>query len=137
MLNFNAMDMSSWYQSLVKPSWAPPAWVFGPVWSFLYLLILVSFFYVGFLAFKKKISFIILLPFLLNIVFNLLFTPLQFSLQNNVLALLDVILVFLTLIWAMIVIYPFAQWVTWIQVPYLLWVSFAMVLQASITYLNR
>ncbi|HMQ09675.1 MAG TPA: tryptophan-rich sensory protein [Oligoflexia bacterium] len=131
------MDMSSWYQSLLKPDWAPPAWVFGPVWTFLYVLIIISFSYVGFLAFKKKIGFIILLPFLLNIIFNLLFTPLQFSLHNNVLALLDVILVFLTLIWAMIVIYPFAQWVTWIQIPYLLWVSFAMLLQASITYLNR
>jgi tryptophan-rich sensory protein len=49
----------------------------------------------------------------------------------------DVILVFGTLIWAIIAIYPHAHWVAYIQIPYLLWVSFATVLQLTISYLNR
>jgi len=77
------------------------------------------------------------LPFLLNLIFNFAFTPIQFGLKNNYLAALDILLVLATLIWAMAVIYPHARWIAYIQIPYLLWVSFATVLQLTITYLNR
>jgi len=86
---------------------------------------------------KSQISWFVLLPFFLNIVFNVAFTPLQFKLKNNYLALLDISLVLLTLIWAMIKIYPFAPWISLANIPYLLWVTFATVLQSSITWLNR
>jgi len=131
------MQESEWYQQLVRPSWSPPSWLFGPVWTFLYILIAVSFFKVFQLTFQKRISFIIALPFILNFIFNFAFTPLQFGLRNNFLAAIDILLVLGTLIWAMIAIYPHAKWITFIQIPYLLWVSFATVLQLTITYLNR
>lgn len=131
------MQESEWYQQLVRPSWSPPSWLFGPVWTFLYILIAVSFFKVFQLALQKKISFIVALPFILNLVFNFAFTPLQFGLRNNFLAAIDILLVLGTLVWAMIAIYPQAKWITYIQIPYLLWVSFATVLQLTITYLNR
>jgi translocator protein len=86
---------------------------------------------------RKEVAFIVVLPFILNLIFNFAFTPLQFGLKNNVLAAIDIILVLGTLIWAMIAIYPHARWITYIQTPYLLWVSFASVLQFTITYLNR
>jgi translocator protein len=130
------MNTYSWYQALVKPSWAPPAAVFGPVWTFLYVLIAVSFGYAGFLFFKGKIPYIILLPFILNLIFNFAFTPIQFGLQNNFLAAIDILLVLGTLIWALLAIYPYAQWVSFINIPYLLWVTFATVLQLTITCLN-
>ena len=130
------MPNASWYQTLIKPTWAPPVWLFGPVWTALYAIIIVSFGYVGFLFFKDRISFLVLLPFVLNIVFNLLFTPLQFGLQNNILAAIDILLVLGTLIWALISIFPFARWVSFINLPYLLWVCFATILQLTITVLN-
>lgn len=125
-----------WYQTLIKPTWAPPAWLFGPVWTALYAIIIASFGYVGFLFFKGRIPFLVLLPFILNIIFNLLFTPLQFGLQNNLLAAIDILLVLGTLIWALLAIFPFAKWVSFVNIPYLLWVSFAAVLQLTITVLN-
>jgi len=131
------MQSSEWYQQLIRPSWSPPSWLFGPVWTFLYILIAVSFFKVFQLTFQKRISFIIALPFILNLVFNFAFTPLQFGLKNNFLAAIDIFLVLGTLIWAMIAIYPHQRWITFLQIPYLLWVSFATVLQSTITYLNR
>ena len=128
---------SLWYQTLIKPTWAPPAWLFGPVWTFLYVVIAVSYGYVGYLFFTKKIPFVVFLPFILNLVFNALFTPVQFGLQNNFLAMLVIFAVLGTLIWAMVVIYKYAPWVTYVNTPYLVWVCFATVLQVTITVLNR
>jgi translocator protein len=131
------MNTYSWYQHLIKPSWAPPSWLFGPVWTILYILITISFGKVFVLAFKKQIPMIIVLPFVLNLIFNFAFTLLQFGLRNNYLAAVDIILVLATLIWAIIVIYPHVHWIAYLQIPYLLWVSFATVLQLTITYLNK
>jgi len=131
------MNSYNWYSTLVKPSWAPPSYLFGPVWSVLYLLILISFGKVFMLFFEKKIPWVVALPFVLNLFFNFIFTYFQFTLKNNLLASIDILLVLITLIWAMYMIYPYAKWITYIQIPYLLWVSFATVLQLTITYLNR
>lgn len=130
----NAYD---WYKTLVKPSWAPPSFLFGPVWTFLYVLIFISYGYVGYLYYTKKVPFIVVLPFILNLVFNFAFTPLQFGLKNNLLASIDVLLVLGTLIWALWSIYPYSSWVTYMNIPYTLWVCFASVLQLTITYLNK
>jgi len=127
---------NNWYSLLIKPSWSPPAWLFGPVWTLLYLLIAISFGRVFISAYQKKIALIIVLPFILNLIFNFAFTPLQFGAKNLVLASVDILLVLITLIWGMTAIYPYMKWITFIQIPYLLWVSFASVLQLTITYLN-
>lgn len=131
------MNSYNWYQTLSKPIWAPPAWLFGPVWSILYLIIIFSFGYVAFLFFKGRISFWIFLPFVLNIIFNLAFTPLQFGLKNNLFASIDILLVLTTLAWALFIIFPIVSWVAFANMPYLLWVCFATMLQLTITFLNR
>lgn len=127
----------TWYKALIKPTWAPPSWLFGPVWTFLYILIFISFGTVFRMAWYKQIPFMVALPFILNIFCNAIFTSLQFGLKSNMLAAIDIILVLVTLIWAIIAIYPHARWIAYIQIPYLLWVSFATVLQLTVTYLNR
>ena len=131
------MNEYNWYSQLIKPSWSPPAWLFGPVWTFLYILIAFSFGNVFVMFLQHRITFYILLPFILNFIFNLIFTPIQFGLQNNLLAAVDILLVLGTLIWAIIAIYPHAKWIAYVQIPYLLWVSFATILQLTITYLNK
>ena len=131
------MPTYNWYQQLIKPSWAPPAWLFGPAWAVLYILIAISFGKVFLMAWQKQVAFIVVLPFILNLIFNFAFTPIQFGLKDNLLASIDILLVLGTLIWAMIAIYPHLHWITYIQIPYLLWVSFATVLQFTITFLTR
>lgn len=131
------MPAYSWYQKLIKPSWAPPASLFGPVWTFLYILIAVSFGKVFLMALKKKLRFRVALPFILNLIFNFAFTPIQFGLRNNLLATVDILLVLGTLIWAIMAIRKRVRWVAYLQIPYLLWVSFATVLQLTVTFLNR
>lgn len=131
------MNESMRYAEFIKPTWAPPSWLFGPVWTVLYAIIAVSFGYVGYLAYLKKLPFIVVLPFILNLIFNFAFTPIQFGLRNNLLASIDILLVLGTLIWALIAIYPHVRWVALANIPYLLWVSFATVLQITITVMNR
>jgi benzodiazapine receptor len=126
-----------WYSELIKPTWAPPSWLFGPVWSVLYFIIFISFGTVFYKFFNKQLSFAIVLPFVLNLIFNFSFTYFQFGLKSNILAAVDITLVLVTLVWAMIVIYPQIKWVALINIPYLLWVTFATVLQFTITYLNK
>ncbi len=121
------MDSNSsaaWYAQLAKPFFAPPASVFGPVWTVLYIVIAISFGYV-------------LLPFILNLVANLAYTPIQFGLKNNLLASIDIVLVLGTLVWALAAIWRRKRWVALVNLPYLAWVGFATVLQLSITWLNR
>lgn len=130
------MNTYTSYAALLKPEWAPPASIFGPVWSVLYLIIAISFIYVFYQAYKGKLSKKIVTPFVLNLIFNALFTPLQFGLKNNLLASVDILLVLVTLIWAMVTIYPKYKWVALINIPYLLWVSFATILQVTITVMN-
>lgn len=130
------MQSYSWYQQLNKPSWSPPAWLFGPVWSILYILIAISFGYVFYLAIKKKISSNTVLPFVLNLVFNFAFTPIQFGLRNNLLAFIDIVIVLSTLIWFISVIWNKKRWIALINIPYLMWVSFATVLQLTVTLMN-
>lgn len=125
-----------WYQELIKPDWAPPSWVFGPVWTVLYAIIAVSYGTVFYKAATKELPLMVAVPFALNLVFNFAFTPLQFGLKNNVFAAIDIVLVLGTLIWALAAVYPHVKWAAFANIPYLLWVSFATVLQLTITYLN-
>lgn len=125
------------YQEYIKPSWAPSPYLFGPVWIVLYIGIEISFGKAIMLFLQKTIPFAVVAPFLLNILFNLLFTPIQFGLKNNYLAAIDIVLVLGTLIWAIVAIYPHSKGVAYAQIPYLLWVCFATVLQFTVTWLNR
>ena len=125
------------YAEYIQPWFAPPGWLFGPVWSVLYILIAISFGYVFIKVFNGQIPKMVALPFVLNLLANFSFTPIQFGLNNLPLASLVILVILCTLIWSMWAIWPYAQWVTYIQIPYLLWVLFATVLQLTITYLNR
>ncbi len=134
------MNSYNWYSQLIKPSWAPPSWLFGPAWTVLYIIIAISFGTVFYSAFTKKISWIVALPFALNLLFNFIFTPLQFGLKNNLLASIDILLIVVTLVWALYSLWNASadlRWVVYVNIPYLLWVLFASSVQLSITYLNR
>lgn len=129
-------DTVTQYSQYIKPAWAPPGWLFGPVWAALYAVIIVSYGYVGWLYLQGRVPLIVLAPFALNLVFNLAFTPIQFGLRSNILAAADILLVLATLAWALWVIWPYAPWVSYANLPYLGWALFATTLQLTITRLN-
>ena len=131
------MATSKYYKELKKPSWAPPARLFGHVWMVLYIIIFISFGYMIYLYFKDIFPFIILLPFILNLIFNFAFTPIQFRLKNNGLATIDIFLTVITLLWSLYAIYPYANWISYVNIPYALWGIFATALQFTIMLANR
>ena len=147
------MEMDSntynWYSTLLKPSWSPPAWIFGPVWTVLYAIIAVTYGTVFYKVYTKELPLIIALPFVLNLIFNFSFTYFQFGLKNNLLASIDILLILATLIWALYSLYavsltnhlstgaPSLTWIIYANIPYVLWVSFATILQLTITFLNK
>lgn len=134
------MNENTQYAELIRPSWAPPSWLFGPVWAVLYAIIFVSFGTVFYKALMGKLPWIVALPFVLNLLFNFAFTPIQFGLKNNLLASIDILLVVGTLIWALVALWnaaPELRWIVYVNIPYLLWGTFATCVQLTITYLNK
>ena len=129
-----------WYQLLDKPSWAPPSWLFGPVWTFLYIVIAITFGYVFYKILTKKIPMSLAAPFIINLLANFAFTPIQFGLKNNILATADILIVLVTFFWIYSNKKTFQKkkmmWVLYSNIPYFLWVSFATILQLTVTYLN-
>lgn len=126
-----------WYDALAKPSWTPAPSTIGLIWSILYPIILVTFGFVFVQAIRGKLSWRVALPYAINLVANLIFSPIQFRMRNLPLASADILIVLGTIPWMMLSIWPHHRWVAVAQVPYLVWVSIATVLQLLITAWNR
>jgi len=130
------MDWMQWYRQLAKPEWTPEPATIGLIWQILYPVIIVTFGYVFVMAARRKIPLLVAVPFAINLIANLAFTPVQFGLRNLPLATADILVVLGTIVWMMIAIWPHARWVAFAQIPYLVWVGIATVLQVSITLMN-
>lgn len=130
------MTWKVWYDSLTKPSWTPEPSTIGLIWQILYPIILVTFGFVFVQAIRKKLPWKVALPFGINLVANLIFTPIQFGLRNLPLAAVDILIVWGTIIWMFVAVWKHYKRIALAQVPYFVWVSIATVLQLSITLWN-
>ncbi len=125
-----------WFDNLNKPTWNPPGYLFGPVWTTLYLLMGIS------LALiwknkateinKRKAYLIFATQLFLNFCWSIFF----FRFHSPALALVDIILMVITIIMTIFIFSSFSKTAAWLLVPYILWVSFATILNFSIWYLN-
>jgi len=125
-----------WYNSLTKPGWTPSPSTIGTIWQILYPVIAITFGYVFLRWYREQIPNRVALPFLVNLLANLAFTPIQFGMRNLPLAALDILVVWASILWMMYAIWPYHKWIAVAQLPYLAWVSTATVLQLSITWNN-
>ncbi len=127
-----APNIPTWYAGLDKPVWTPPGWIFGPVWSFLYLSMAVA----AWLVWRRGNALVPLSLFAVQLTFNMAWSWLFFGLHSPGAAFVDVVL-----LWAAIVATMLAFWFRstiagLLFVPYLTWVSFAAVLNFAIWQLN-
>jgi tryptophan-rich sensory protein len=132
----NEETMRVWYEVLDKPWFAPEPWVFGVAWGIIYPLIFVAFSFVIYAAVKGRISQTIFLPLVINLIFNLSFTYVQFTLQNNLLAMIWILVVLASLGWIMYYLWPQEKLSFILLIPYALWGTFATILQITITVIN-
>ena len=130
------MNWLEWYNGLAKPTWTPAPATIGLIWQILYPIIIVTFGFVFVQAFRGKVGWKVAVPFAINLVANLIFTPIQFGMRNLPLAAADILIVWGTIIWCMVAVWQHYRWVAVAQVPYFVWVSLATVLQLSITAMN-
>ena len=130
------MEWMEWYDGLTKPAWTPAPATIGLIWQILYPVILVTFSFVLIQAGRRRLPWSVTAPFAVNLVSNLIFTPIQFGMRNLPLAAVDILIVWASIFWMIVAVWPYARWVAVAQVPYLLWVSTATVLQLSITWSN-
>ena len=124
-----------WYASLKKPSWNPPGWIFGPVWSALYSMMAVSAWLVwkrgGFVAQRRPLAL-----FLAQIVLNATWTPLFFGLHRPGIAFVEIVLLWLAIAATFAAFRPVSRVAAWLLAPYLVWVSFATMLNFALWRLN-
>lgn len=130
------MDWLTWYNSLAKPSWTPAPSTIGLIWQILYPIILITFGFVLVQAIRNRVPRRVTIPFAINLIANIIFTPIQFGLRDLPLAAIDILIVWATILWLAIAIWPYYRWVALAQIPYFIWVSIAAVLQLSITIMN-
>ncbi len=130
------MNWLEWYNSLVKPTWTPAPATIGLIWQILYPIIFVSFGFVLVQAIRGKLPWRVAVPFGINLIANLIFTPIQFGMRNLPLAAVDILIVWATILWMSVAIWRHYRWVALAQLPYFVWVSLATVLQLSITAMN-
>lgn len=128
-------SVSTWYVGLAKPFFSPPNWLFGPVWSLLYLLMGIS----SILIFKSPVSAarkISLDVYFFQLFLNFIWSFLFFGLQSPILALINIIFLLMMILVMVIQFSRVNKLSALLQVPYVLWVSFATALNFSIWYLN-
>jgi len=131
------MDWLTWYNGLQKPGWTPSPATISLIWTILYPIIFVTFGFVFVQWFRRKVSGPTALPFAINLMATLLFMPFLSGLRNIGLATIDIVIVWLSIIWCMVAIAKYYRVIAFAQIPYFVWVSIAMSLQVSIWAMNR
>jgi len=121
-----------WYAALAKPSFNPPNWLFGPVWTILYVMIAIA----GWRVWQADRSGTAMKLWWLQLVLNFLWSPSFFALQNITLALVIILALLLTILAFIATAWKTDRLAAWLFVPYASWVAFASLLNGSIRALN-
>ncbi len=133
---FTISVIPTWYASLNKPFFSPPNWIFGPVWTILYLLMGVAFYLILKKGWKKKGVKSAGIFFLAQLALNFLWTPIFFGLKSPLLGLITILTLWILIVITMRKVYSISKLAFYLLIPYLLWVSFATALNAAILILN-
>lgn len=130
-------SVTTWYADLSRPSFTPPDWTFGVVWPILYVMMGISAFLIWNMGFDKTEVKVALCIFGLQLILNGLWTPIFFGLHLIGLALVEIIMMWAAILLTIISFWKVSKPAAFLLLPYILWVSFAIVLNASLYILNR
>jgi benzodiazapine receptor len=127
-----AFPPGEWYEGLAKPDWTPPNWLFGPVWSLLYLFIAIA----GWLVWRSKGLGLALLFWIAQLVLNGLWSYFMFGENEIDSAMIDIVLLWLAIVGFIFTSWRVSRLAALLFVPYLAWVSFAAALNLAVLQLN-
>ena len=133
---FSDASRSEWYESLNKPGFMPPNWLFGPVWMVLYGMMAISLFLTWRQGLTKLGVRTAVIVFLAQLLINTLWSPVFFGLKMPGLALIVIVILWLLILLTIVVFTRVSRLSAWLLVPYLAWVTFSTVLNFAIVYLN-
>ncbi len=133
---FTIAAIPTWYATLIKPSFSPPNWIFGPVWTILYAMMGIAAYLIWEKGLRNKKVKIALTYFAIQLLFNFLWSFLFFGLHNPLLALLDIALLWIFILITTMKFYRLSKPAAYLMIPYLIWVTFASLLNLSIVRLN-
>jgi tryptophan-rich sensory protein len=128
-------SITSWYAELNKPFFSPPNWLFGPVWSLLYLLMGIAMYVVWQKGWNKKII-VALQFFIAQLLLNFLWSYLFFTQHKPLEAFVNVIVLWTVILLTILKFRKISKPAAWLLAPYLFWVSFASLLNLAIVVLN-
>ncbi len=129
---FTSNSVSNWYPTLIKPWFNPPAWLFGPVWTILYALMGITLY----LLWESKKNRMALRFFWIQLILNVLWSILFFGLKKPSLAFIGIVLLWGMILATIIYSKKVNKTASYLLVPYLIWVSFASILNLAIVVLN-
>jgi len=132
-----AQGVRDWYPTLIKPPFNPPSWVFGPVWTLLYIMMGVAFFLVWRRRPASPTAGKSMLAYGVQLFLNFLWSFLFFWAHSPGWAFVEIILLWLALLWTVVLFFRASRTAGWLMIPYLAWVTFASVLNGSIWFLNH
>ena len=121
-----------WYSQIIRPSYSPPSWVFGPVWTTLYILMSVAIWF-NWISYRNKKTLNI---YFIHIIFNSLWSVIFFGFHQILLSVFNLLIILFFIVWLMIIYYKTTKLSFLLMTPYLLWSSFAFLLNVNIFYLN-
>ncbi len=121
-----------WYSQIILPSFNPPSWVFGPVWTTLYVLMSISLWIIWKNKKDKKVLYI----YFVHLFFNAIWSIIFFGFHQIFLALLNLLVILIFIVWLMKIYYKINKLSFLLMIPYLLWSTYALLLNGSIFYLN-
>jgi len=133
---FTIPSIPTWYAQLVKPSFTPPSWVFGPVWTFLYVLMGIAFFLAWRKDFKGAGKGVAIGAYGLQLALNVLWSAVFFGMHSAIGGLVVIALLWLSIAGTIMVFFRISKPAAWLLLPYLLWVSFASFLTYAVWTLN-
>lgn len=136
VLGMAATDLGPWYQNLRKPRWQPPDWLFGPAWTVIYALIVLSATSAWMAARDQAQRTRIILLFGLNALLNVGWSALFFELRRPDWALWESVPLWLSVLALVLALRPISRTAMWLLVPYLAWISFATCLNLAVVRLN-
>ena len=133
---FTSSKIPTWYATLVKPSWNPPSWLFGPVWTTLYLMMGVASAMVWQRRGQSPIAQTALVVYGVQLVLNVLWSFLFFGAQSPAFAFVCIVALWFAILLTIVLFWRVNHTAALLLVPYILWVSFASVLNFTIWRLN-